>query len=257
MRKIEVLVRADTTRLVTVADFNTLAGVSGVDAVVGQIIDDLTSQVETYMGRPLALQRYRETILGDGSLRLALAAMPAEEDSIAVTIDGTSYTDWYVERGGILYRPDGWNIDDEPNVVVTYYGGWLMPGAVSDWSGSAAQAAGAWVRPSVPSLSPLRFEAQGAGTTAATEPTWPTTAGETVTDNDITWSARAVEEMPVVVRGLAYLAIRDAFLSRGDRSDLQGERAGPFGETYRAKDGQPGVLTPQIKAALETLRVAV
>jgi hypothetical protein len=263
-RRVETLVRADTTRAVEVAEVKSRLGitVSTHDAVIGSIADDLTSQIVEYMkGRPLALQRYRETIIGDGETRLLLSRMPVEAGSVAVTIDATADTDWSLEDGGILYREDGWDEDTEPNVVVTYYAGWLMPGVVSAWSAAQSVAAGGWIEPSAPSLSPMLFQATAAGTThATTEPTWPTVAAETVTDNGITWTARAVEELPLLVRGCAYLAVRDAFLARKDRSDLAAQSAGIFSEQYAppgvATARFPGVLSEQVKDVLDGLRIA-
>lgn len=58
--------------------------------------------------------------------------------------------------------------------------------AVDAWSASAAISADDVVMPS--SNNGYKYQAQGSGTThASTEPTWPTTIGQTVADNDITW----------------------------------------------------------------------
>lgn len=260
-RRVEVLVRADVTKVVAVAEVKARLGITASthDAVIGLIVDDLSSQIADYMGRPLAFQRYRETLIGDGETRLLLQRMPVEAGSISLTVDGTAYTDWTLEDGGILYREDGWSEDSEPNIVVTYWAGWLMPGVVSTWAADATKAVGAWVRPSLPSLSPMLFQATVAGETDATEPTWPTTAAETVVDGTVTWSARAVEELPEVVRGVAYLAVKDAFESRMDRSDLRGQQAGFFREDYAASSGVEsgvGFLTPRMERVLANLRVA-
>lgn len=57
---------------------------------------------------------------------------------------------------------------------------------ISDWVGSTAYSAGDRVLPTTPNG--YKYEAQGAGTSASSpEPTWPTTVGNTVVDNDITW----------------------------------------------------------------------
>lgn len=56
------------------------------------------------------------------------------------------------------------------------------------WAASTAYSLGAAVRPTT--RNNYVYEVTTAGTSAATEPTWPTTAGNTVTDNTVTWTCR-------------------------------------------------------------------
>ena len=53
------------------------------------------------------------------------------------------------------------------------------------WSGSTAYAVGESVEPTVGNT--YRYECTVAGTSAATQPTWPTTIGNTVVDGTVTW----------------------------------------------------------------------
>jgi len=53
------------------------------------------------------------------------------------------------------------------------------------WSASTAVSEDAVAEPTT--ANGYKYRAQGAGTTDSSEPTWPTTVGNTVTDNDITW----------------------------------------------------------------------
>ena len=62
------------------------------------------------------------------------------------------------------------------------------------WSAAAAISAGAKIRPT--STNNRIYQAGGSGTTAGSEPTWPTTLGDTVADNDITWTCLAYEDTP-------------------------------------------------------------
>ena len=65
---------------------------------------------------------------------------------------------------------------------------------IAAWSASAAIASGAKRRPTT--TNNRIYQAGGAGTTGGTEPTWPTTLGATVVDNDITWTCLAYEDTP-------------------------------------------------------------
>ena len=60
------------------------------------------------------------------------------------------------------------------------------------WSAAASIASGAKRRPTT--TNNRIYQAGGAGTTGASEPTWPTTIGATVVDNDITWTCIAYED---------------------------------------------------------------
>lgn len=55
------------------------------------------------------------------------------------------------------------------------------------WQASTSYAAGDMVRPTTDN--DFVYYALNAGTSGSSEPTWPTTQGATVTDNDITWVA--------------------------------------------------------------------
>lgn len=56
---------------------------------------------------------------------------------------------------------------------------------VPEWSGAAAIAANDEIRTTA--HNGYVYKAQGAGTTGGDEPTWPTTIGATLIDNDVTW----------------------------------------------------------------------
>ena len=62
------------------------------------------------------------------------------------------------------------------------------------WAAAASIASGAKRRPTT--SNGFVYQAGGAGTTDATEPTWPTTIDDTVIDNDITWTCVADEDVP-------------------------------------------------------------
>jgi lambda family phage minor tail protein L len=61
--------------------------------------------------------------------------------------------------------------------------------ATSAWQASTAYSAGALVRATVLPGTGLVFKAQNAGTSSSTQPTWPTTIGNTVVDGGVTWVA--------------------------------------------------------------------
>ena len=65
---------------------------------------------------------------------------------------------------------------------------------IAAWSAAASIASGAKRRPTT--TNDRIYQAGGAGTTGASEPTWPTTIGATVVDNDITWTCIAYESTP-------------------------------------------------------------
>jgi hypothetical protein len=56
------------------------------------------------------------------------------------------------------------------------------------WTATAAKALNAFVRPTTSNS--FRYECTTAGTTGATEPVWPVTAGLTVTDGTVIWTCR-------------------------------------------------------------------
>jgi hypothetical protein len=59
------------------------------------------------------------------------------------------------------------------------------------WQGSTAFSQGQGVTPAVGAWSSYWYECTVAGTSGATEPTWPTTPGQTVVDGSVTWTCRS------------------------------------------------------------------
>ncbi len=58
----------------------------------------------------------------------------------------------------------------------------------TDWTATAAKSVGDWVSPTVGTG--LFYVAVVAGTTSGSQPTWPTTPGDVVTDGTVKWEAR-------------------------------------------------------------------
>lgn len=65
-----------------------------------------------------------------------------------------------------------------------------VPSSASAWQASTAYALGDWVEPTTPNG--FAYKATVAGTSSASEPTWPTTEGDTVVDGTVTWTAYAI-----------------------------------------------------------------
>lgn len=70
-----------------------------------------------------------------------------------------------------------------------YNDGKRIPAA---WAASTAYSVGDVVRPVAPGTNNRLFLCEVAGTSAATEPVWPTTAGGSVADNTVTWREASV-----------------------------------------------------------------
>lgn len=77
------------------------------------------------------------------------------------------------------------------------------------WAASTAYSLAVAVRPTTRNT--FAYEVTTAGTSAVTEPTWPTTAGGTVADGTVTWTCRTNRALAV-----ATMAPADYALANGD-----------------------------------------
>lgn len=241
-RDLEILTRASATDLVPLATVKTRLGITGSteDDQINGWLDDITSDFGRLTKRgELALQQYRETQrLGRATERLVLSRAPVEKGSITVTVDGTAETDFELQDhgAGILWLDDGWTVDVD--IAITYRAGWIVPDMIAAWgatTGFGGADEKAWVRPTDPTDTPFLMEATTAGTSGGSEPTWPTTIGGTVTDGTVVWTARAVEELPKGIRGLAIAAVQE--LREGAPRMVASDRTGPTAISYNG-DGE-------------------
>ena len=118
------------------------------DARLTRLIKGVSSLIETFCGRRLAAQDVTERLSGYGRMRLTLAVYPI--NSVAsVTVDGVAVlaSDYEIlSEQGQLHRQAGWpwepgqipDLTGDPdvlsnrlNVVVTYNGGYKLPGDVA------------------------------------------------------------------------------------------------------------------------------
>lgn len=101
--------------------------------------------------------------------------------------------------------------------------------AYSAWAASTAYAVGTIVRASSVQASGLVFRCSVAGTSASTQPAWPTDIGSTVVDNTVTW--KAISGVYAELSTLAPSAIIELFELTLD-STLHGST-----DTYRWHNG--------------------
>jgi hypothetical protein len=242
---LEVLTPAAGSDLVELEAVKRKLGLASTDTTKDQLLADLitegSAEIVDYFGEEIARAQYQETMFGTDRDLLVLSRRPVELGLVTATIAGTAVTDFSVHdaEAGLLFREDLWPRDADPDVVVTYYAGYLLPGRVSSWKESTAYAAGAWVRPGFGVLSPFRMECTTAGTSGSSQPTWPTTVGDTVTDGTAVWAARAARELPAQWRAWAYLAARHLLDDRP--AGLISSRVGDVAEAYsrESADGSP------------------
>lgn len=239
-----------TTSLVALATVKARMGISPADtsqdALLAGYAEDASARICAYLDRQtLGLATYQQTrTAADLSSNqywwhssinwrrgFMLRALPVEDGSVSIAANGVAVTDWTLVSPelGILDRENTW--PEDVATVATYRAGWLLPGQVTSWTAATAYAAGAWVRPTDPTATMLRFRVASAGTSGSTEPSWPlATGGSVIADGSVTWTPRAVPELPVALSGLCYLEMRRLREERPD--DLTGQRAEEFSETY-------------------------
>jgi hypothetical protein len=193
------------------------------DTLLNKLTGDASSGMIQFLGVHPGRQQYRELSRGEGGYRRFLSRLPVERGTLAVTFNGEALTEdqptdefptttdglsFVLEDSelGQVYRQigwygwwgnQGWGGSHAYNIIDTYYAGYLLPDQVSDWKATTAISLGAFARPSRPNL--LRFECTTAGTSAASEPTWPAVIGAAIADGSITWTARAAIELPAIV----------------------------------------------------------
>lgn len=224
---------------------------SALDETLGELIDEASGAIAALFDDPLVRQSYRQALGSHCRTRIQISRLPVDPDSVAVTFDGVSVTDYSIEDAahGWLYRAGGWGRwygvapgeDPERRILVTYKAGYIpqasvpTAGAVTTWTASVAFPRGAWVRPSSADLTPLLMECTAAGTSGATEPEWPA-AGVAVVDGGATWIARQAQELPKVIRQAAFSTTRSLYLGETQRSPgLSGwTAAGGVSESYFA-----------------------
>jgi len=101
---------------------------------------------------------------------------------LAVHPNGDMGVDTYQQSAGNI---DSGNAIEDPT---NGHQGYIAAGTA--WAASTAYSAGDVVHPTT--LNGYVYECTTAGTSGTTEPTWPTTPGDTVTDGGVTWTCRAV-----------------------------------------------------------------
>ena len=249
---LRVLTAATTRKLIAHATLVNRLGISNDNTRLSELNLEASSAIEEYVGRILARQRYTETLTGNWRSRLALSCLPLDRDSVTLTIDGTAYTDFSVEswESGHLWRDGGWPANgvaqslaerDEENIAVTYKAGYVLPDMIGAWVNSATVVAGTWIRPTTP-VGDLLMECTTAGAVAASEPTWPTTAGSTVTSSAAVYTARHAVELPKQIVSAAWLTVHQLHTSMTRGFDVRAIEGDGQRIEYATSNAQTGPL---------------
>lgn len=233
------------------------------------------------LGRPFLRQTFLEKTQGDGGPLLVLSRWPIESVtsvtygiSDPTTITASEYS-IALEGRNALYRSTGWSgpCEDIRQRVVTggdfysysatYVAGWVPPGdgpgLVDKWRATTARVAGSFVKPdsAANGAITLLYECTTAGTSGASEPTWPTTSGSTVTDGTVTWTARDAMELPFDFQEAAIVTVK-AWMDGGldAAAGISSERHGSMEVVYdtAATRGALPPIPPAARAMLWSYR---
>lgn len=232
--------------------------------LLGDFLTTASRLIEVELGRDLARQSYVETLPGKGRQRILLSRFPIDTDSLTVTINGEATTSFTVEdwRTGTLLHDSCWPSGDDLCIEATYVAGYVLPDSFQEWRDSEARGLGEWTQPSDPSTSSFLFEVTTAGTTGPSEPDWSTATagGDTVTDNDITWTARRAERLPVDLEIATYLQTKHFFDGTSIPTGVHRVSIDDISETYSTQFDTPDVapgavsLTGAVRALLNGRR---
>jgi hypothetical protein len=232
---------ARSSELITLARVKELLGIEAEDrsqdALLTYYIGLAAAAVVEECGFPLGRATYLETRRGSGKTGMYIGPSTwLEPESLSIKIDGEEIDDYTLEdpEWGLLYRGNRWPCasDGEANLSFTYRAGYLLPGDITDWTATAAIGLGSFVRPTSAAL--LRFECTTAGSTGATEPTWPEEAGGTVTDGSVVWTARNAAELPAIVSDWAYGIALQRYNTRSFPAGMSSIEADGFSASFFA-----------------------
>lgn len=260
----QVLTRSAYASLVTLAAAKARLGVTGAteDAAIAALLEQVADLFAAELGRPLLRQRYLEALPVSDRYRVQLSTWPVDAYQLAAEVYGEAVEPDAIDAaGGVLFRNAGWGGGAPeaqaaaPELAVTYWGGWLPPDAVQAWGTGLTLAAGAWLRPSSPALSPWLFEVTTAGSSGSgAEPTWPTTAGATVAVGTATATARDAVEVPAGVQAVA-LYVTGLLYAAGKReAGLTSLSADGFSASWSASVATAAGLPEEARRALDPWR---
>jgi hypothetical protein len=262
---LQVLTRSSTENLVDLATVKTRLGITDTskDALLGVLITGASSAIADYWGRPFARQQYSEARCGNGRLELLLPRYPIDADSLSVTVDGVTVTDYVVidREIGKVYRPIAWNRSYNPlaplNVAITWKGGYVLPDQVTKWTSGAVLTLGGWVKPTSPASSPWLFEVTTPGTLSGSEPNWSTVTatGQTIAlGGGPVGTARDAQELPPKVADLCYVEVFHRF--QNVPPGLAAISGDGFSESYFATHTETDLCNP-VRAGLDRMRVGI
>lgn len=140
-------------RLVTLSKVKTRFGITSTsnDDILGDLIDEASAAIVSYLGRDLSAQTYSEKVTGRGSPFLQVSRMPItsissitrqnQGSTSSTTLDSTSYS-ILDGAAGLIFRSSGFEWDAQlaghaslfkdphtafTNYTVTYTGGFNLP----------------------------------------------------------------------------------------------------------------------------------
>ena len=104
-----------------------------------------------------------------------------------------------------------------------------LPAYPPAWAASTAYVLGDFVEPTT--HNGYKYECTTAGTSGSSEPSWPTTPGDTVTDGTVTWTCRAY-----IYTYTAGASPETVYITGGTVSDISKSSTTLFGETGHSVD---------------------
>jgi uncharacterized phiE125 gp8 family phage protein len=217
------LITAPVCFPVSVDDAKTYANLagSGKDGTIRQLISLATNYIEAKTARRLVTQTWKlflyawpeKIILPYGRLQSVTSVKYKDSDGNESTFSDTKYiVDTDSEPGRIvLVDGESWPGDALYNVNPVYIAFTCGYYAGDTWAASTAYAENDIILPAT--INGLAYECTSAGTSNATEPTWPRTIGGTVVDNGATWTAKG-PSVPEQLRTAIKLIVNDLFSNR-------------------------------------------
>jgi len=263
---VRTIIPPGATNLISLAQVKTyLQDPTVPDSVLSPLIVDASSAMVRFIGVEIARQKYEEKSSGTGSSLRYLSRLPVEPGTLSITLDGIALVEYNDDPStydmtqytlddpsiGSVSRQIGWR-SNVPlfgrNLIDTYYAGFLLPDQISTWTISSARTLGSWARPTYPSL--LCFECTSAGTSALSEPAWPSTIGATISDGSIIWTARAAIELPSVVSQWCYIEVLSLLSDLGWEPGLISRTVEGVSESRFARKQDDGTLAPKTMSGL-------